>query len=76
MPVDAQKRRELVQALQDQGLLQPSKRGRPPLYKTDEERREALLAQKRVCNRRYDKKLRTAQALLAASQSEQNILVT
>jgi hypothetical protein len=63
----------LVQSLQDQGLLRPSKRGRPPIYKSDEERREALLAQKRACNHRYEDKLRAAKASQRqAKEPEQN----
>lgn len=71
MPVDTQKRRELVQTLQSQGFLKPSRRGRPPIYSSPEERREALLEQKRACNRRYAEKLRLAKELLQKNIASQ-----
>ena len=49
-----------LQSLLDAGLMNPVKRGRPPLYKDQEERIAVLKNQKKECNQRYLARLRDA----------------
>ena len=48
----------------DAGLLQPLKRGRPPLYETDTERAAALKRQKQMCDQSRKERVKNARALL------------
>lgn len=57
------RRRESLQTLMDAGLLQPLKRGRPSIYKNDEDRLEALRKQKKDCSLRYTERVKAARAL-------------
>ena len=59
-----ERRKETLQTLMDAGLLQPSKRGRPPIYENDEERLDALRRQKKVCSQRYAERVKAARTLL------------
>ncbi len=49
-----------VAELVSQGFLQPSKRGRPPLYETDEERLAVKRAQQRECMKRHNARVKEA----------------
>ena len=53
--------------MMDAGLLQPVKRGRPPIYENDEDRLAALKKQKKVCSQRYGERIKAARALLKES---------
>ena len=57
-----------LQSLFDAGLMQPVKRGRPPLYTTNEERILILKKQKKECNQRYLARLREAKNQLVFSE--------
>jgi hypothetical protein len=48
--------------LKKAGLLHPCKRGRRPLYNTEEERIAARRAQKRACQNEYRRKFNEAKA--------------
>jgi len=72
------RRKESLQTLMDAGLLQPLKRGRPSIYKNDEERLAALKKQKKDCSQRYTERVKEARALLkvnARSTDEVNNVV-
>ncbi len=71
----AESRKRLLETLHERGLMPPSKRGRPCLYHTDEERRAVLREQKKLCSRRYDERVRAARQLLreAMTQQEENL---
>jgi hypothetical protein len=60
----------LKSQLAQAGLLCNSKRGRPVLYATREERLHALQEQQRLCNRRYAEKLKRAKEAFKAFQSD------
>ncbi len=57
-------RTELVKKLFDEGFMSKSKRGRPPIYQSDEDRTAALRAQRKACSQRYAERLRAAMNLL------------
>ena len=59
-----------LQELVEKGFLQPLKRGRPPLYKTDEERREVHRAQQRECVRRHAERVKQARRLMQETSPE------
>jgi hypothetical protein len=54
----------------EQGYLQPSKRGRPRVYPTDEEQAAAKRAQQKVCAKRHAERVRAARMLMKASLEE------
>jgi hypothetical protein len=54
----------------EQGYLQPSKRGRPRVYPTDEEQVAAKRAQQKVCAKRHAERVRAARALMKATLEE------
>ncbi len=56
--------RSTVSELVEKGLLQPAKRGRPALYATPEEKREAYRAQQRLCVERHAERVKEAQQLM------------
>ena len=57
----AQKKQKVcLQELIDTGFLEPVKRGRPCVYKTDEERRAAHKAQQRECMKRHLARIKEA----------------
>ena len=61
------RRKESLQTLMDAGLLQPVKRGRPPIYENDDDRLAALKKQKKDCSQRYGERIKNARALLKES---------
>ena len=67
MSACSNRRKESLQTLMDAGLLQPVKRGRPPIYENDEDRLAALKKQKKVCSQRYGERIKAARALLRES---------
>lgn len=56
-----------MQELIDNGFLEPIKRGRPCVYKTDEERQAAHKAQQRECMKRHSARLKEARARMIES---------
>ena len=48
--------------LVEKGLVQPVKLGRPPIYKTDEERKAAHREQQRACVKRHAARVKEALA--------------
>ncbi len=59
-----------LQELVEKGFLQPAKRGRPPLYDTDEERRRVHRAQQRECVRRHAQRVKEALRMMQESSEE------
>ena len=53
-----------MQELIEKGFLQPSKRGRPSLYPTDEERKAVHRAQQRACVKRHVERVKQAKQLM------------
>jgi hypothetical protein len=66
----AKKQSVSLQELVEKGFLQPLKRGRPPLYNTDEERREVHRAQQRECVKRHAERVREARRHMQATAPE------
>ena len=64
-------RTELVKKLFDEGFMSKSKRGRPSIYQTDEDRMAALRAQRKACSLRYTERLRAAMNLLKVSAEQE-----
>lgn len=56
--------------LVSKGFLKPSKRGRPCLYETDEERLAVKRAQQKECMRRHNARVKEARELLKATELE------
>ena len=56
--------RSSVSELVEKGFLQPIKRGRPPIYGSAEEKREAYRAQQRICVKRHADRVKEAQLLM------------
>jgi hypothetical protein len=44
----------------EKGFLQPIKKGRPPLYATDEERKQAHKTQQKACVKRHAERVQEA----------------
>ena len=59
--------RSSVSVLVEKGFLQPMKRGRPPIYGSAEEKREAYRAQQRICVKRQADRVKEAQLLMKQS---------
>ena len=53
-----------VKELIDKGFLQPTKRGRPSLYSSDEERKEVHRSQQRACVKRHAERVKEARQLM------------
>ena len=67
----AAKQTVTVQELIEKGFLQPTKRGRPSLYSTDEERKAVHRAQQRACVKRHTERVKQAkQLMMEASKTE------
>jgi sugar-specific transcriptional regulator TrmB len=62
--------RHTLRDLIEKGYVEPVKRGRPPLYATDEERRAAKKAQQQECVKRHAARVREAKRLLKASLAQ------
>ena len=65
----ARKQSVSLQELIEQGYLEPVKRGRPPLYASDEERRAVHHAQQKECVRRHNERVQTARKLMQQAQA-------
>ena len=63
-----------LQELVEKGFLQPVKRGRPPLYATDEERRAVHRAQQRACVRRHAQRVKEALRMMQEATDEPQVL--
>ena len=63
-----------LQELVEKGFLQPVKRGRPPLYATDEERRAVHRAQQRACVRRHAQRVKEAMRIMQEASDEPQVL--
>jgi len=61
-----------VKRLIEGGYMELPKRGRPPIYTTDDERKQALMAQKRLCCKTYRDRLRDANLKMIAAMSERS----
>jgi len=57
-----------VAELVSKGFLQPSKRGRPCLYETDDERLAVKRAQQRECMKRHNARVKEALEQMKASE--------
>jgi len=69
----AQKQSVSLQELVEKGFLTPLKRGRPPLYATDEERQAVHRAQQKECVRRHADRVKEARKrLLEAAPDTSN----
>lgn len=66
--VASTRKRSSISALVDKGFLEPAKRGRPPIYATDEERKAALRAQQKVCMARHNERVQEAKRRMLLSQ--------
>jgi hypothetical protein len=62
-----------VEVLHATGFLKPVKKGRPPIYETDEERRLAHKAQQKECTKRHAARVREARAQMLASLQVQDL---
>ena len=62
--------RSSVSELVEKGFLQPIKRGRPPIYGSAEEKREAYRAQQRICVKRHAERVKEALLLMKQSQDQ------
>ena len=51
-----------LRGLVEKGYVQPVKLGRPPIYATDEERKEAHRVQQRACVKRHAARVKEALA--------------
>ena len=56
--------------LVEMGFLQPVKRGRPPIYATEEERKTAFRAQQRVCMKKHAERVKEAKRLMMDAQAQ------
>ena len=63
-----------LQELVEKGFLQPVKRGRPPLYATDEERRAVHRAQQRACVRRHAERVKEALRMMQEASDEPQVV--
>ena len=63
-----------LQELVEKGFLQPVKRGRPPLYATDEERRAVHRAQQRACVRRHAQRVKEALQMMQETSEEAQLV--
>ena len=63
-----------LQELVEKGFLQPVKRGRPPLYATDEERREVHRAQQRACVRKHAERVKEALRMMREASDEPQVV--
>ena len=63
-----------MQELVEKGYLQPVKRGRPPLYATDEERRAVHRAQQRACVRRHAQRVKEALRMMQEASDEPQVV--
>ena len=63
-----------LQELVEKGFLQPVKRGRPPLYATDEERRAVHRAQQRACVRRHAQRVKEALRMMQEASHEPQVV--
>ena len=70
-PASHIQRTELVKKLFDEGFMSKIKRGRPPIYQSDEDRTAALRAQRKACSQRYAERLRAAMSLLRATTEQE-----
>ena len=52
------------------GFLQPAKRGRPPIYATEEERKAAFRAQQRVCMKKHAERVKEAKRCMLEAQGQ------
>ena len=68
-PCDA-KRGASTRELVEMGFLQPAKRGRPPIYATEEERKAAFRAQQRVCMKKHAERVKEAKRCMLEAQSQ------
>jgi hypothetical protein len=79
MPAAGKQTSISIRELVEKGFLQPLKRGRPPLYATEEERREAHKAQQRECVKRHTARIKEARRAMNAVEAKparsQNVTV-
>ncbi len=70
----AKKQSVSLQELVEKGFLQPAKRGGPPLYDTDEERRKVHRAQQRECVRRHAQRVKEALRMMQESSEDLRVV--
>ena len=63
------KRSASTSELVEMGFLKPAKRGRPPIYATDEERKAAFRAQQRVCMKKHAERVKEAKRCMLEAQA-------
>ena len=68
-PLDV-KRSATTSELVELGFLQPAKRGRPPIYATEEERKAAFRAQQRVCMKKHAERVKEAKRCMLEAQGQ------
>ena len=63
---------DLVKRLIEGGYMELPKRGRPPIYASEDGRKQALMIQKRACCKTYRDRLRDANLKMIAVMSERS----
>jgi hypothetical protein len=73
MPPVAKPKLSLKELIEN-GFLEPIKRGRPCVYKTDEERQAAHKAQQRECMKRHNIRLKEARTRMIEAEWDGTVI--